>query len=342
VRLAALAAVLAVAAVAPAAGARPFSGGAASVGIAISNGKPAPAKAAIVPGGSVTWRNRDARAHRVRSDENSWRVFTLRAGASKTIRFAQRGCYRYSVDGKARGVVAVKAVCVVTLPRTVVLPYRVGVVGHVRETRTTTGAAADRNGTLTLALDWRGTFPRVTVEKLAIGRTLSLRLNPRRDDNGTIAGSHSFADTRPATACRGTVEIAGLTAFLTGAAHRVSSPRVSELLLTSQLTLESRASVTSQISTAQEAACDGAAKGMPAAPSAGSIVRGLTVSAFVPRFELAVERIDPRAGIWWPLDQLAAGRAFTVDTGVVAGTTNCGATTCSSETQLKLTFTPLR
>ncbi|MEP6976812.1 MAG: hypothetical protein ABI948_02035 [Thermoleophilia bacterium] len=154
------------------------------------------------------WRNRDRAARRIKSDTNAWPAFTLGAGRTKTLTFRRRGCFRYKVDGSARGAVAVATTCGGGGgggggTKTVVYHYDVALVGHVKETQTTTGdRAADLNGTLTLALDWRGTFTNVAVKKLVAGTTLVIGMNSGLFAPGSMSGTHDFSDTRAASAAR--------------------------------------------------------------------------------------------------------------------------------------------
>jgi len=70
-------------------------------------------------------------------------------------------------------------------------------------------------------------------------------------------------------------------------------------------------------------------------------VRGLAVSAFVLLSEVDASRRDKAAALWFPLNALAAHKAFSFDTGSVERSKSCG-TTCqeSEEFQLHVSARP--
>jgi plastocyanin len=68
-----------------------------------------PATATVAVGGSVTWRNRGRKSHRITSDTRAWAGFALKPTNGHTVKFERAGRYRYHVDGKRRGVVIVVA-----------------------------------------------------------------------------------------------------------------------------------------------------------------------------------------------------------------------------------------
>ncbi|MDQ5820695.1 MAG: hypothetical protein M3540_04560 [Actinomycetota bacterium] len=340
---------LLVLAVVPAAGARLDTGAAPPFPVSILQGKPIPVQANVLVNGKVTWRNRDRTARRVKSDTNAWAAFTLRPGRSKTVTFRRRGCFRYKVDGRARGAVAVATACAGGgggggSSATVIYRYDVALVGHVKETQTTTGERSDLNGTLTLALDWRGTFTNVAVKKYTLGTTLLIGMNTGLFASGTMSGTHDFSDSRGPNVgpCQGRVTIpqSGARFFVIG--NRFPATPSSEFILAAQMLLEPGTAMFTRIYAAQEGACKGFSKGLPDFPFEEKDVQGLTVLPFVELLQMNAERRDGAGRLWFPLDRLQNGQGFTIDTGLVTGPTPCGATTCTSEGQLKITLTPRR
>lgn len=339
-------------AIVPAAGAWTNSLGAPPFPVSIIQGKPLPTQANVLVNGKVTWRNRDRASRRVKSDTNAWAAFTLRPGRSKTVTFSRRGCFRYKVDGRARGAVAVATACAGGggggggSVKTVVYRYDVALVGHVKETQTTTGERADLNGTLTLALDWRGTFTNVAVKKITVGTTWIVGMNTGLFASGTMSGTHDFSDSRGPYVgpCQGQVAIPPSAARFFVGGNRMPASPLSEFHLAAQMLLEPGTAMFTRIYAAQEGACKGFSKGLPDFPFEEKDVQGLKVSPFVELLEMEAERRDETGRLWWPLDRLAAGQGFTIDTGLITAdtTAKCGTTSCTSEGQLKITLTPRR
>lgn len=338
-------------AVVPAAGAWTSSSAAPPFPVSIVQGKPVPTQANVLVNGKVTWRNRDRASRRVKSDSNAWAAFTLRPGRSKTVTFRRRGCFRYKVDGRARGAVAVATACAGGggggggSVKTVVYRYDVALVGHVKETQTTTGERADLNGTLTLALDWRGTFTNVAVKKVTVGTTWIVSMNAGLFASGTMSGTHDFSESRGPYVgpCQGRVTIPTSAARFFVSGNRMPSSPLSEFHLAAQMLVEPGTAMANSINAAQQGACKGFGKGDPHFPFEEHDVQGLAVSPFVGLLQMDAERRDETGRLWFPLDQLQNGQGFTIDTGLVTGTINCGDTcTGSSEGQLKITLTPRR
>jgi plastocyanin len=354
-RRAALAAGFVLLAIVPVAGARLQATAAPPFPVSIVQGKPYPAQATVLVNGKVTWRNRDRTARRVKSDTNAWTAFTLRPGRSKTVTFRRRGCFRYKVDGRARGAVAVASTCGGGgggggggTTKTVIYRYDVALVGHVKETQVTSGEppASELNGTLSLALDWTGTFTNVAVKKLTVGTTWIVGMNTGLFASGTMTGTHVFSDSRGRLGgpCQGQVAIPSSEARFFVSGNRFPSTPLSEFHLGAQMLLEPGTAMANRINAAQQAACKGFGKGDPHFPFEEKDVQGLTVSPFVGLLEMNADRRDEAGRIWFPLAQLEDGQGFTIDTGLVTTTTsNCG-TTCTDtrEGQLKITLTPHR
>lgn len=227
--------------------------------VSILQGKPLPAQATVLVNGKVTRRNRDRASRRVRSDTNAWPAFTLRPGRSKTVTLRRRGFFRYKVDGRACGAVAVATTCGGGggggggSTKTVVYHYDVALVGHVKETQVTTGEppASELNGTLSLALDWTGTFTNVAVKKLTVGNQWIVGMNTGLFASGTMTGTHVFSDSRGRFGgpCQGQVAIPSSEArFFVGGQHFPTSP-LSEFHLAAQMLLEPGTAMANRIAT---------------------------------------------------------------------------------------------
>ena len=76
----------------------------------------------------------------------------------------------------------------------------------------------------------------------------------------------------------------------------------------------------------------------------GAVGSRILAEVFVGLLQMSAERRDSSGRLWFPLDRLANRQGFVIDTGQVTGqsTANCGATSCTSEAQLKITLTPRR
>jgi hypothetical protein len=216
----------------------------------------------------------------------------------------------------------------------------------VKETQTTTGERADLNGTLTLALDWTGTFTNVAVKKLTVGNSWIVGMNTGLFASGTMTGTHQFSESRSPYVgpCQGQVAIPSSEArFFVGGSRFPATP-LSEFHLAAQMLLEPGTAMANSINAAQEGACKGFGKGFPHFPFEEKDVQGLTVSPFELLLQMNADRRDETGRLWFPLPQLQNGQGFTIDTGLVTTTTNNCGTTCTNtrEGQLKITLTPHR
>ncbi|MDU8929166.1 cupredoxin family copper-binding protein [Alisedimentitalea sp. MJ-SS2] len=63
--------------------------------VTIRRNKFKPAKITIKPGDTVTWKNEDGLEHTATARDKSWSTKSLSGGASGSIRFAEKGTFKY-------------------------------------------------------------------------------------------------------------------------------------------------------------------------------------------------------------------------------------------------------
>ncbi len=100
--------------------------------VAVSDSALSPQLVAVDSGGSVTWRNRGRRPHRIASRSGAFAAFTLAPRRTRTIRFARDGRHPYTVDGRRCGVVFAG------------VPLGAGCVGGASSARPSTGTRIHR------------------------------------------------------------------------------------------------------------------------------------------------------------------------------------------------------
>lgn len=360
-RIALAAAALGLLVLPAAASARPDSAAAPPFPVTILQGKPLPAKATIAVGGRVTWTNRDAKARRVKSDTNAWPAFTLRRGARKTVRFTRAGCYRYKVDGKAKGVVAVARTCGAAGGggggggvQTFTYHYDVQMTGHDEYTRTITGDRADLNGVETVTADWTATYRDVVVKKVVttVGASSSEILVNQGSGGGdlfargTIGGQFSWSSSRDTSGpCQGNHSFAAYgTHFAAAASKNFNGPGHYEFRVDSQMDLDAGTKLSNELLAKMQPACDGfflGSVGFPYWLNEEFTANGLEMTVFIGLLELTAER--KRTSSFEPALSLLAGRGLTVDTGQRADERECGST-CKDESsgRIRIVLTPRR
>ncbi len=313
-----------------------------------------PIQANVVVGDSVRWVNRGTRSHRVASVTRAWRAFVLRRGASKRVRFAKKGCFRYTVDANVRGRVAVSARCggnsggETTSTGSTTFRYVVTVSGSAHMIQTHSGDSdPGANGIVDLDLTWTGRFADVRVRKVAAANTYVLAPPTATGSPGTMTPVFKFAGTRPTFGgpCSGTVEYGPLAARSFAGGIKASTGI--EFTAVAQLTAASGQTVFDTAIARQGAACRDHMDFFPNWIRADVVRAGITWDSPITLLTMNAHRRGAGA-VFSPLNRLAAGDAFTLDTGPLQETGACRTGPISPvcvetvEGRLRMVFTPRR
>jgi len=305
--------------------------------VRITDSALSPVEARIAVNDSVRWRNEGSKPHTVVSDARAWTSFTLSPGKSRSVRFAKSGCYRYKVDGKLRGRVAVSATCGGTgtpPPPTgpTIYRYDITVTGRAHTVQRISGDARppslgnNENGTIDLDLDWKSTYRNVGLKKTAFGADLFTivpagSLFARGTTNLTFTYNHAREGVWGP--CQGNVSMQTLASRTSLTGSR-GPPQGNTLAFSSQMLLGPALTISKRVRSACPKYSD-----EPVWIESGReeryIVRGgLTwadVSDPIMLVTVQVERKSAR--IFFPLDRLSQGDGFTIQTGAIRNQSQC-------------------
>jgi len=307
----------------------------------ITAGAVSPVVVNIAVSDSVRWRNADTKAHRVVSDTGAWTSFTLRPGKSKSIRFAKSGCYRYKVDGKIKGRVAVSASCGGTgtgpppPPGTGATIYRydITVTGDAHTVQRHSGDTRppslgnNTNGTSDVELVWKSTYRNVALKKTAVGAD-GFTLVPVGSlfGRGTTDVIFSYNHAREGEVwgpCRGNFSMKALASRTSTIGSR-GPPLGNTFTFSSQMLNGPAAAISKRIDTECPKYSD-EPRWIDAGRDDSTIVRGgLTwrdVSDPITLVTVQVERKSSR--LFFPLDRLSQGDGFTIQTGAIRNEEKC-------------------
>lgn len=296
-----------------------------------------PVEAGIAINDSVRWRNAGSKPHKVVSDTRAWTSFTVRPGKSKSVRFTKSGCYRYKVDGKVKGRVAVSASCgsAGTPPPptgATIYRYDITVTGRARTVQRISGDTRppslgnNTNGTIDVDLGWKSTYRNVAFKKTPTGADAFV-ISPAGSlfFRGTTDITFTYNHAREGVwgPCQGNFSMQALASRTSLTGSR-GPPLGNTFAFSSQMLLGPALTVSKRIRSACPKYSD-----EPVWIESGReeryIVRsGLTwqdVSDPITLVTVQVERTSAR--IIFPLDRLSQGDGFTIQTGPVRNQTPC-------------------
>ena len=302
----------------------------------------------------MTWRNVGRAAHVLTPRNGGFRRFTLAPSRRKTVKFNRAGCFRYSVDRRLNGAVAVGT------GRCSAAPTGSGGSGSARGVRvvrydlrveTNLHWEEHRGGANKLTLAWVGTWTGVRFRIQDRGDEVHVRLVGQ--PLGAFTGTMRFEDTNPdAPPCKGEFTYPRFEMKVFGGGDWT---RASGMHLEFQFFLDylGPGQTFDQVTLAEQSRCGpGHLSTLPfwLAPDPMSPsridVRGVFVDppgSGIHQADARFERTTP-AAIAFPLTSFRAGRGFTIDTGVqVVPLQPCtqDATDCkhTSTGRLRFTFT---
>ena len=317
--------------------------------VRITAGAVSPVEVNIAVSDSVRWRNADTKAHRVVSDTGAWTPFTLRPGRAKSVRFTRAGCYRYKVDGRIRGRVAVVASCgsagtspppppsTATPPpppsaATTIYRYDITVTGDAHTVQRISGDTRppdlgnNTNGTIDVELVWKSTYRNVAFKKTTVGSG-AFALVPAGSlfARGTTNIIFSYNHAREGVwgPCRGTFSMKTLASrtSLTGS----RGPPLGNTFNFSSQMLNGPAETVSKRVRSECPKYSDEPVWIESGRAYSYIVRGgLTwadVSDPITLVTVQVERKSAR--IFSPLDRLSQGDGFTIQTGAIRNESSC-------------------
>ena len=282
----------------------------------------------------MRWRNADSKPHKVVSDTRAWASFTLRPGTSKSVRFTKSGCYRYQVDGKLRGRVAVSASCGAAgtpppppSPGPTIYRYDITVTGDAHTVQRITGDTRpptlgnNTNGTIDVELVWKSIYRNVAFKKTAVGSdgfTLVPAGSLFARGATNIIFSYNHAREGVWGPCRGTFSMKTLASHTSLIGSR-GPPLGNTFSFASQMLNAPAETVSKRIRSECPKYSDEPAW-IESGREYSSIVRGgLTwhdVSDPITLVTVQVERKSAR--IFSPLDRLSQGDGFTIQTGAIS------------------------
>lgn len=298
--------------------------GASTKRVSITDNALSPVVAVIAIGDSVQWTNKGSRQHRVKSAQGTFLAFTLQPGKSKVVKFDSRGCERYEVDDRINGRVLVG---VSTCPGGTNPPppggggggggntpppkggetthrYNVKTMASVEEVYDTyeNPLSANAIGVTTTKIRWTGTWANMRV-KVVNGDDLNIS----GESKGSIAARYSFSDTHPQDRCsqskpktlKGTASVGGW----------LGRDR------------DSSASFDSRADFFNVSLCDRGPQTLV------GVVNPATVGGLVLQIDeccgIVFFKREGR-GMYFPIDRLRDGKAFTVRTPLRRSSHNCG------------------
>lgn len=288
-----------------------------------------PVEARIAVGDSVRWRNTGSRAHSVVSDTGAWTPFVLRPRRTKSIRFRKAGCYRYKVDGRIRGRVAVAASCGggggTTGPGT--FRYDITVTGraHTKQQHSGDTPGPGANGTVDLLLTWKATYRNVALKKVSTGADNFIITNAggmfgRGSTDLTFTYNHARQNTLGP--CQGSFSLKSLASRANASGFR-GLGLGNEFNFGSQLLLGPATTFSNRI----ESACDYSDEPrwieFQGFPEPDIVRGGLTWTDVDPitLLSFSVKRKSSRN--FSPLTRLSQGDGFTIQTGPIRNQAKC-------------------
>lgn len=311
--------------------------------VVIEDGRLRPATVVIPPGEQVVWKNRGERSHRVASLTGSWPTFTVAPGAARSVPFRRAGRFPYRLDGRRRGLVLVGArVRAIPPPPAGTRIHRYDVTATVRARyRELQPRDPDPRlvGSQDVVLAWVHRFPKLRVRVLAVAGLVQVVSLPA-SERGTVRPRLSFQETRTLLSgpCRGRVVFPAYRSrlFIHGAsALRGIRARFDAGAQIASVTLAG--DVYDRTLAAQRTACRGTATDPPVGPRGaatfprwilGDITSAHGVLLREPGnpFSTLTTNLQRRGGgrLPFPVDHLAAGRSFTVDSGIRLDVASCG------------------
>jgi plastocyanin len=296
-----------------------------------------PVEARIAVNDSVRWRNDGSKLHKVASDTSAWPSFSLRPQKSKSVRFAKAGCYRYKVDGKISGRVAVSASCAGTgtgpppPPSTGATIYRydITVIGDAHTVQRHSGdtSSTTTNGTVDVELVWKSTYRNVAFKKTVVGADLftivpagSLFARGTTD----ITFTYNHARQEPWGPCQGNFSMKALASHTSLVGSR-APPLGNTFAFSSQMLLAPAQTISKRIDSAcPEYSDEPRWIEFQGSPEPDIVRGGLTwadVSTPITLVTVSAERKSAR--IFSPLDRLSQGNGFTFQTGPVRNQGPC-------------------
>ncbi len=300
----------------------------------------APVEASIAVNDSVRWLNQGAKPHTIVSDTRAWTSFTLRPRKSRSVRFTRAGCYRYKVDGKMSGRVAVSASCGGTgtspppPPSTgpTIYRYDITVTGDAHTVQRISGDTRppdlgnNTNGTIDVELVWKSIYRNVAFKKTTVSSDV-FTLVPAGSlfARGTtnIVFSYNHAREGVWGPCRGNFSMKTLASrtSLTGS----RGPPLGNTFSFSSQMLNGPAETVSKRVRSECPKYSDEPVWIESRREYSYIVRGgLTwtdVSDPITLVTVQVERKSPR--IFSPLDRLSQGDGFTIQTGAIRNESRC-------------------
>jgi plastocyanin len=318
--------------------------------VIFTTGTPNPATVTIAVTDRVTWRNLSSSAHSVAAENNGFPGFSLDPNASHSQQFSKVGHYPYQIDGKSDGVIEVIAAGPTTAGPTskvsvppqskdctlTILHYDVLVYGYRRFQITFSDKDIPGPGVLTRTAEWSESLPdfMIGVERchatglpsLTIALVTPDSLDVHHDNlvPGEIQGTFDYSDTQPLmnnvnSPCQFHIELSFRgKASLFG--QNWPPPGHANLDFDSQP--ENYNDPGSQISSAFVGECNknGENRNMPGGDNGEGLGSGIplqlvngvyfSINEFILGFGL------PKGPMAFPLDALAAGNEFNVDSGL--------------------------
>lgn len=326
------------------------SAAAGATTVVIESAAPRPATVRVPPGELVVWRNLDATVRRVASDSRAWTPLVIAPGGRDEVRFRRPGRYRYRVDGARRGVVIVGA-RVRRLP-----PPGPGTRFHVYDVTATVRARYRERqpsdpdprfvGSQDVLLTWTHRFPRVRLRVIAVGGLV--QVGSDGFVRGTARPRLRFEESRTLFSgpCRGVAALPAYRArFLVGGSSASRGVRA-EVSAGAQIgSLALATDLHDRVLAAQRRACPGTGTDPPVGPPVapdfprwllGDLVtpEGVRVPEPGNPFSTLTTAFERRGGgrLPFPVDRLARGAGFTLDTGTRIALGLCG-TGCSTESE---------
>jgi len=285
---------------------------------------------------SARWRNQGKRPHSVVSDTGAWTPFLLRPGRTKTIRFREAGCYNYKVDGRIRGRVAVASSCAggggggggnqPPGPRT--FRYDITVTGraHTKQQHSGDTPGPGANGTVDLLLTWKATYRSVALKKVSGGADNFVISNAGgRFGRGTTDLTFTYNHARQGRLgpCAGDFAFKALASRVRAAGHQFPGSTGTGFTFGSQLLFGPASTLSKRI----ESACDYWAEPrwieFQGFPEPDIVRGGLTWADVDPITLLSVDVARTSSRMFSPLNRLAVGDGFRIQTGPIRNRGPC-------------------
>jgi plastocyanin len=296
-----------------------------------------PVQVEVAVGDSVRWRNLGTRAHTVVSDSGAWTAFTLKRGRTKIVRFREAGCFRYKVDGRVRGRVAVAASCASgggggggggQSPGETKYRYDITVTGRAHTVQRHSGdepGIYDNNGTVDVDLAWKSTYRNVALKKVSSGADSFVLTNA-----GGLFGrgatdlkfTYNHARQNSLGPCKGSFSLAALASRVRVAGYR-GAGLGNQFGFGSQMLLGPSATLAKRIDAACEYSDEPRWIEFQGSPEPDIVRGGLTWHDVDPIIGLSVDVERKSSRSFSPLTRLAEGAGFTIQTGPIRNQGPC-------------------